>query len=1174
MPRALLLLLSGGALCVALTRALPSGLLPLARADEPTVRAWEEPLTLPTYPIGPPEPSPMFYAGRQYQGAKGPVYPYPLLDQLSDSKRDHDWRALWLENEYVKLSVLPEIGGRIFSAEDRTNGYDFFYRQGVVKPALIGMLGAWISGGVEWNVFHHHRATTFMPVQSAIAENPDGSRTIWVGETDRRHRMRWVIGLTLRPGRSVVEASVRMLNRTEVPHSVLYFANPAVHANESYQILFPPDVEWATFHAKVEHSPWPLARGRFRGTDYPPGTDLSWWKNHPKPVSFFVYESDLDFFGGYDHGRRAGVVHVADRGTVPGKKLWEWGNGPDGRTWDAILTDADGPYIELMAGGFSDNQPDYSWISPGETKALAQYWYPVRELGGLKAANVEGALNLEVSEGGTARIAANTTARREGARVRLHSGERVLFEETATIAPDQPFVREVPLGADAAASPVRLAVVSAAGDELLSFQPRARHGDPEPPRYEPPAPPTEVKSVEELVLAGRRLEQFHNPWIEPEPYYREALARDPGHSGAHLALGLLALRRGLDQDAERHLAQAVARLTANHTRARSGEAQYLHGLSLVALGREHDAREALAAAAWDAAFRAPASLAQARLESSRGDTERALALLDRAVSAEPASTAALGLRAALLRHAVRTDEAFRDATAALRVDPLDPFAARERRLSRAAGANAGPDSAVDPTEKAAVLALDEDAYALEAAHDYAAAGLLDDAISVLKGRLPADRPNATADPLVAYTLGWLFERRGDAESAAGWYRRGRDLPPEYCFPHRLESAFVLERAMAASPEDARAPYYLGNLLYDLQPERAVAEWEKARALDPSLARVHRNLAFAYARVRDDLAGAVASQKQAVALEKGEPRLYYELDQLLAWSKAPLDERLQWLRDSPRTVASREITRGRLARVQTLLGLVDEALETMEAGRFHVWEGERGIHEVYVQARLERGRRLLAGGDALGALREYRAAVDVPANIEVGSGAGAHLAALRHHEGLALEALGRTEEAREAFLSSARSETPLPEAHYWVARSLQKLGRTAEARPHLERLVGAARAPLDETLPLERRMEDRAAEGHRLYLEALGHLGLGRDPQARRALARAREASPDDVGAAALARSLPPPSAPRRTQGARPADRPPTEEAPTRPPAEAPPIRPPAEAPPEAREDQTLEEGTR
>ena len=1093
-----------------------SAFSPAGRAAEPVVRAWEAPLRIPTYPVGPAEPNPMFYAGREYQGAKGPVYPYPLLDRLLDRREDRAYRALWLENEYLRISVLPEIGGRLFSAQDKTNGYDFFYRQRVVKPALIGMLGAWISGGIEWNVFHHHRATTFMPVQSAITENPDGSRTVWVGETEWRQRMRWVVGLTVRPGRSYVEAEVRMTNRTPLVHSMLYFSNPAVHANEGYQVVFPPDVDWATFHAKNDFSPWPLARGRFVGREFAPGTDLSLWKNHPYPISFFVYRSAMDFLAGYDHGRRAGVVHVADRDTMPGKKFWTWGNGPDGRMWDRILTDEDGPYIELMTGGYSDNQPDYSWIQPGTTRSVVHYWYPVRELGGVKNATVEGALNLEVKDG-TARLAANATSARPGARVRLTSGDTVVFEATATVAPDAPFAREVALPAGTREETLRLALVSAEGEELVAYENVPRPKSAEPSRYAPPPPPAQVRTAEELVLAGQRLEQFHSPSFDPEAYYREALRRDPGDARANAALGLLALRRGLFDEAEKRLSAAAARLTANHTRARSGETQYALGLALAARGRKDAAREAFAAAGWDPGFTAAAALEEARVESSRGNASRALALLDRALEANPRATPALVLSAALLRRAGRTEAALAKASLALDVDPLDPLAARERRSAREAGARPAPSDTVrDAAEAAAAKALGEDAYALEAAHEYARAGLLDDAIAVLVSRLPS--AEAKADPMVAYTLGWLHEAKEDAETASTWYGRGSALPPDYCFPFRVEEIAVLEQAMARDPKDPRAPYYLGNLLYDVQPDRAIREWERSRALDPSFARVHRNLAFGYARAQGALAKAAASQEEAVAIEKGEPRLYYELDQYLAWTKAPLATRLRRLTESPETVASRDITAARLARVQALQGRDEDALETLGRTRFHVWEGESGIHSVYVAARLERGRTLLARGDAKAALEQFRSAVAIPANIEVGHGTGAHLAAVHHHEGLALETLGRKDEAAAAFRESAAAP-PDGEARYWVGRSLERLGRGAEARRHFERLAATKARGVDTGRPLETRMEAREARSRDFYARALGLLGLGRAAEARAALTSALEADPDNLGAVLLRRSL-------------------------------------------------------
>jgi tetratricopeptide (TPR) repeat protein len=527
------------------------------------------------------------------------------------------------------------------------------------------------------------------------------------------------------------------------------------------------------------------------------------------------------------------------------------------------------------------------------------------------------------------------------------------------------------------------------------------------------------------------------------------------------------------------------------------------------------------------------------------------------VTADPRSTAALALQAALLRHDRRFDEAFHQATAALAVDPLDPLAARERSLAREASGTAAPDPALDATEEAALRSLDEDQYALEAAHDYAKAGLVEDALAVLEARLPKDQPEAIADPLVAYTLGWLNERRGDAVAAARWHRRGRALPSEYCFPFRLESLAVLQSAIAVDGNDARAHYYLGNLLYDLQPERAIAEWEKARTLDPDFPRVHRNLAFAYARVRDDLPAAVTSQEKAVALEKHEPRLYYELDRLLAWAGAPLAKRLTWLQDRPGTVTRRDITRARLARVQVLDGRLDEALRTLGGGRFHVWEGERGIHAVYVQARLDRGQRLLAAGGQEAALGEFRAAVDIPSNIEVGRDAEAHLAAVRFHEGLALEKLGRADEAKSAFRASAEARIAFPTDHYWVGRSLEKLGRKAEARAHFDRLAQTKPPAVDAALPFERRMAAREARAEALYGQALGLLGLGRETEARAVLGRSQEIDPDNVAAAALQRSL-------RTSGQK--SRPKSEarpqvEVPLRLPAEAPPERPPAEESP-------------
>ena len=190
-----------------LTLAVTVALVRVGAAQD--VRAYEGTITLPTYLLDPAEKAPIFERDWSYQRAKRSVYPYPLNDNMTRKKEDVTYDCLYLENEYVKLCVLPEIGGRLLYAVDKTNGYDIFYRNSVVKPANVGMTGAWISGGVEWNAFHHHRQTSHIPCDWRIVENRDGSKTIWLGETEYRHRMQWAIGITLRPGKSYMEISGR-----------------------------------------------------------------------------------------------------------------------------------------------------------------------------------------------------------------------------------------------------------------------------------------------------------------------------------------------------------------------------------------------------------------------------------------------------------------------------------------------------------------------------------------------------------------------------------------------------------------------------------------------------------------------------------------------------------------------------------------------------------------------------------------------------------------------------------------------------------------------------------------------------------------------------------------------------------------------------------------------------
>jgi len=315
-----------------------------------SVQIHREPVNIPTYAMPAPDKNPMFFDKRVYQGSCGKVYPLPFYDKVSDQKIPHNYDGVWLENECVRLLMLPELGGRIQLGQDKTNeDYDFFYRNDVIKPALVGLAGPWLSGGVEFNWPQHHRPGTFLPVDVETETLEDGSKTVWLSEHDSMQRMKGMVGITLQPDSSLIEVKVRLFNRTPFAQTFLWWANVAAEVHDDYQSFFPPDVRYVADHAARAMSTFPLAEGTYYGIDYSPGTDISWYKNIPVPTSYMVLDTKHDFFGGYDHRKQGGFLHVANRHIAPGKKQWTWGNDEFGYAWDRNLTDHNGPYVELMA---------------------------------------------------------------------------------------------------------------------------------------------------------------------------------------------------------------------------------------------------------------------------------------------------------------------------------------------------------------------------------------------------------------------------------------------------------------------------------------------------------------------------------------------------------------------------------------------------------------------------------------------------------------------------------------------------------------------------------------------------------------------------------------------------------------------------------------------------------
>jgi tetratricopeptide (TPR) repeat protein len=638
--------------------------------------------------------------------------------------------------------------------------------------------------------------------------------------------------------------------------------------------------------------------------------------------------------------------------------------------------------------------------------------------------------------------------------------DNTLLEESIQIGPDQPFTREIPVPPGTQPTQLRAALTAADGTLLVDYQPITQapvEKLPEP--VQAPPRPADIDSIEELYLTGLRVEQIHNPRVNPLDYYLEALQRDPGDARCNTMVGINYNRRGMYAEAEEHLRRAVERLTQDYTRARDGEPHFQLGVALLGQHRLQDAYDQFARSAWDQACQAAANYQLAAIACRQQQYTLALDHVRRCLSVNTPDLKAQCLCAAILRKLDRRAEAEPLLAQALLSDPLDFWARHELVLCRT-----GSDSTAASSEQETLDRLmrdDVQAY-LELASDYMSAGLWSEAIEVLQRPIAAQREPCASYPLLHYYLGYAQEQTSGREAAQSSYLRAAQLPLDYCFPFRLESRDVLLAALAVNPRDARAEYYLGNLLFDLQPQVAMEHWENARRLDPALVLAHRNAGWATYRVQNDVDKAISCYEAALASDEIDPRLLLELDLLYEAGNVDPQRRLKALDEHHTVVVQREDSFLREIIVLVLNGNYSQAIEYLENNFFHAQEGRSEIHDVYVDAHLLAGLTLLDEGQPREALEHFRKAAEYPENLSVGRPKNDPRAPeIAYFTGVALEALGEQEPAQESYRKAAdQPETSRwPETRYYQGLSLVRLERPDEARQLFQDLIEDGRRQL-------------------------------------------------------------------------------------------------------------------
>ncbi len=960
-------------------------------------------INIPTYHPGAPEKLPMFFEKKPYQGASGRLYPIPFTTKISDEKRDTTYRAAILENEYIKLEVLPEIGGKIQRALDKTTGYDFVYHNKVIKPAMVGLAGPWVSGGIEFNWPQHHRPTTYMPLEAAIKKTEDGEQTVYVGEVDPLYRMKGMAGITIEPGKSYFKAKVRLYNRTPFMQPIMWWANLAVEINDSYRVVFPQDVEYVNDHDRRAVLNWPIAKGVYhtaRPFDFGDGTDIHDLSAVRVPSSYLVSkgQSDADFISGYDHSKNAGIVTVADHHISPGKKLWHWGNHPFGDKWCANLTDDGSKYVELMTGVYTDNQPDFTWLYPYETRTFDQYWYPVRDIGEIKNATIDGAINVEKRDS-KVYVGVYVTGDCKNATVTLYNGDEVVFADKCDISPEKTFEKEIDLG-DLDFEKLTAKVTSECGKLLVDYKFHKR-GNKKPIKVRKPAlPPKEIATTEELYINGKHLHQYRHFAYEPSDYFLEALSRDPGDIRCNTAMAELALGDGKFEETIKYADKAIERLTLRNDNPVDTQAFYLKGLALRYLGRLDEAYDAFYLAAWSYQYLGASYYALACIDCIRGDKALALEKLDRAIAVNADNLNALRLKALLTG-----DKAIEE-----KIAELDPLF------------DAEPD---------------KHEYYIDRAIDYLRAGLKDEAMAEL------NKANANA-PLVGYYKAYITGDKSYAEAAdkCDW---------ACCFPARLDDIAVLKAA--ATP---MSHYYLGCLYYDRRRyDDAIAEWEMAVTLMPEFGPSYRNLGLAYYDKKHNFEKAKWAMTSALKYLPTDTRVFYELVQLYKNGGETAKARLALHEQYPELCADRDDCTLDKSICLTELGRYEEAAAILLTHRFHTYEGGEGNltrHHAWLMTLS--GFKALRDGDANKALSLFENGFTFPLCYGEEKNYFAQESHLNYGMAMAYRALGDKEKEIK-YLKEATVDHAAPtEITYFRALAYRELGDEEKAQEVIASMLNA------------------------------------------------------------------------------------------------------------------------
>jgi len=992
-------------------------------------------LTLPTYKLQGENRNPVFRS--QYGVAY--IYPYTLQDEIASKPSDVTYPTLVIENTYLRVTAIPDLGGRVYSVYDKVSKREVFYKNPTVKFSPLAIRGAFFSGGVEFSFPVAHAPTSASPVNWDMRESEDGSASIVVGGLEHMSGMRWTITLTLFPDRCALAQDVMLFNPSAIPGRYHYWTNASLVSAEDTEFIYP--LRRVRSYEFAGTSSWPVARLDLIGNE--PGLpgmegvpmwpadrmhdpiDFHMEKDMLAQVSIFGRDVDRDFFGAWQHASNTGYAHYAKAKDVSGMKLWSWGRSDVGIVNQSALTDDGSIYAETQCGAM-ETQLDFDFLPPGVTRSWREWWLPMREIGGLTCASADLGARISVNPADNEERIILTLGicpayPLQEALVELSTADQTLIKEKIASSPENPWNHTETVAAlDLAGHALTLRVTDPMGNNLLEYTHDRQPGSADRPESSVGESPD---SSDDFYQLGLRYENLDNRDQALDSYH-QSLQLSDDHGEAHLRLGLMLLRAADLEGSRTHLQRAAQLEVA--------AADFYLGLISRFDGQPDSAERHFTSVPGDHPLHAASvsSLGCLALQHERWDD--AIKLFRRASGDMEYASAASLLTGIALRRAGNDVEAAFELNQVLESDPLNLPALRELAALE-------QDNAAEYTGKITRLLADDPQYHLDLASFYLDYGLAPDALLILEGA--AENWDYA---MVPYLAALICDMLGEQGQAASWAENAGRAALDYVFPSRLWEVIALQRQVSRNSQDHRAKYYLGNFQYSRQRyDEAAQLWMEALEGLDSYDVLHRNLGIYHWQRMDDAAKAMAAFERALELNPANQDLYLHLDTLYAAQDLP-EKRTKLLLRIQKLDPIREDLRKRILFILVDLSRYNEALELFAEEDFVPLEMDQSFHLLYVKALLDRAETRISAGQITEAIADYELALQFPENHGVGRPTTPSDAEIYYRLGSAYEQLGKFGSALKAWRGAAQEHHPFGDALFeYVQMSLDKLGRYVE-----------------------------------------------------------------------------------------------------------------------------------